>query len=279
MTDGLTLRDLHTLDECKQIVELEKRIWGYTDSDDLVPAIMLFLCAKRGGLLIGAERADGTLEGFAFSMASIVGGKPAQWSHMMGVVPGTRAQGLGRALKLAQRERALAMGIELIEWTFDPLQAVNAHLNFSKLGAVAGTYAVNIYGDSSSVLHRGSATDRFIAEWWIQTPHVARRLAAGPLTARDSAVAGAPVLNGLSARDPWDLPGEATAPAGAARVLVRVPARFSDMQAERPDLAQAWRAQTRELFTRCFADGYRAVDFFKDDRAGGAYLLSLQPPG
>ncbi len=279
MTDGLTLRDLHTLDECKQIVEIEKRIWGYTDSEDLVPAIMLFLCAKRGGLLIGADGADGSLDGFAFSMASIVGGKPAQWSHMMGVVPGTRAKGLGRALKLAQRDRALAMGLELIEWTFDPLQAVNAHLNFAKLGAIASTYAVNIYGDSSSVLHRGSATDRFIAEWWIQTPHVERRLAAGPLTARDTSVADAPVLNELSARDPWDMPGEATLPAGAPRVLVRVPARFSDMQAERPDLAQAWRAQTRELFTGAFADGYRAVDFFKDDRAGGAYLLSKQPPG
>ncbi len=274
MTDGLTMRDLRTLDDCKRIVDLEKQIWGYTDSEDLVPAIMLFLCAKRGGLLIGAERADGTLEGFAFSMASIVGGKPAQWSHMMGVVPGTRAQGLGRALKLAQRERALAMGIELIEWTFDPLQAVNAHLNFSKLGAISSTYAENIYGDSSSVLHRGSATDRFIAEWWIQTPHVERRLAAGPFTARDSGVAGAPELNPLSARDPWDLPGAVVEAADAARVLVRVPARFSEMQAARPDLAQAWRAQTRDLFTRRFADGYRAVDFFKDVRAGGAYLLA-----
>jgi predicted GNAT superfamily acetyltransferase len=278
VTAPLTFRDLHSLDDCRRIVELEKTIWGYTDTEDLVPAIMLFLCAKRGGILIGAGREDGALDGFAFSMASIVDGKPAQWSHMMGVVPGTRARGLGRALKLAQRERALAMGIELIEWTFDPLQAVNAHLNFSKLGVICSTYAINIYGDSSSVLHRGSATDRFIVEWWIQRPHVERRIAAAPLTARDSGVAGAPVLNELAARDPWDLPAERTRmPDGAARVLVRVPSRFSEMQAERPDLAQAWRAQTRALFTACFADGYRAVDFFKDDRAGGAYLLAKAP--
>ena len=273
---GLTFRDLRTLDDCRRIVELEKTIWGYTDAEDLVPAIMLFLCAKRGGILIGAEREDGTLDGFAFSMASIVDGKPAQWSHMMGVVPGTRARGLGRALKLAQRERALAMGIELIEWTFDPLQAVNAHLNFAKLGAIATTYAENIYGDSSSVLHRGTPTDRLIAEWWIQRPHVARRIAAGPLLARDSRVGQAPVLNALASRDPWDLPAAETAPPdGAPRVLIRVPARFSEMQAARPDLAQAWRAQTRALFTACFAEGYRAVDFFKDDRAGGAYLLAM----
>ncbi len=271
---GLTFRDLRTLDDCRRIVELEKTIWGYTDTGDLVPAIMLFLCAKRGGILIGAEREDGALDGFAFSMASMVDGTPAQWSHMMGVVPGTRARGLGRALKLAQRERALAMGIELIEWTFDPLQAVNAHLNFAKLGAISTTYAENIYGDSSSVLHRGTPTDRLIVEWWIQRPHVERRIAAGPTAARDISVADAPVLNEHAGRDPWDLPGDALLPGGAPRVQVRVPSRFSEMQAERPDLAQAWRAQTRALFTACFADGYRAVDFFKDERAGGAYLLA-----
>lgn len=83
------------------------------------------------------------------------------------------------------------------------------------------------------------------------------------------------MLNELAAREPWDLPPDRVlAHGGAPRVLIRVPARFSEMQAERPDLAQAWRAQTRALFTASFADGYRAVDFFKDDRAGGAYLLA-----
>lgn len=270
----INLRDIHSLDECKVIVELEKQIWGYSDPEDLVPAIMLFLCAKRGGLLILAEDEGGTPVGFAFSMASIVDGKPAQWSHMMGVVPGTREQGLARRLKLAQRDRALAMGLELIEWTFDPLQAVNAHLNFAKLGVISTTYAENIYGDSSSVLHRGTATDRLIVEWWIQRPHVERRIAAGPFTARDSRVAAAPVLNEMSSRDPWDVPGEHTLPPEGDRVLIRVPAGFSDMQAREPELARAWRQQTRALFTACFARGYRAVDFFKDEQGGGAYLLA-----
>ena len=270
----ITLRDIHALDECKIIVELEKQIWGYSDPEDLVPAIMLFLCAKRGGILILAEDEAGAPAGFAFSMASIVDGKPAQWSPMMGVVPGIREQGLARQLKLAQRERALAMGLELIEWTFDPLQAVNAHLNFSKLGVISTTYADNIYGESSSVLHRGTATDRLIVEWWIQRPHVERRIAAGPFTARDSRVATAAVLNEMSSRDPWDVPGERTMPPEGDRVLIRVPAGFSDMQAREPELARAWRQQTRELFTACFARGYRAVDFFKDEQGGGAYLLA-----
>lgn len=274
----IALRDLHSLDECRQVVELEKQIWGYSDPQDLVPAIMLFLCARRGGILIGAEAADGTPVGFAFSMASIVDGRPAQWSHMMGVAPGTREAGLGRRLKLAQRDRALAMGIELIEWTFDPLQAVNAHLNFAKLGVISKTYAENIYGESSSVLHRGTPTDRLVVEWWIQRPHVERRIAAGQLTARDSRVGDAPVLNELSSRDPWDMPGETTQPPEGDRVLICVPARFSEMQAEQPALAQAWRLQTRALFTGCFARGYRAVDFLRDDQGGGAYLLALPAP-
>ena len=271
---SIRFRDLHTLEDCRQIVELEKEIWGYTDVEDLVPAIILMLSAKRGGILIGAEREDGGLDGFAFSLASIVDGKPAQWSHMMGVLPAARAAGLGRELKLEQRKRAIALGIELIEWTFDPLQAVNAHLNFAKLGAIATTYAENIYGESSSALHRGTATDRLIAEWWIQRPHVVRRIEAGPLTARASEVGEALVLNELSSRDPWDMPAEKTLPPEGDRVLIRVPARFSDMQAAESDLARAWRQQTRELFTSCFAQGYRAVDFFKDERAGGAYLLA-----
>src|SRR5690606_22734016 len=270
----LILRDYHTLDECRRIVELEKTIWGYTDSEDLVPASMLFLTAKRGGILIAAERAAGSLAGFAFSLASIVDGRPAQWSHRMGVVPECRATGRGRTLKLAQRARALALGVDLIEWTFDPLQAVNAHLNFAKLGAIATTYEVNIYGDSSSVLHRGTPTDRLIAEWWIQRPHVERRIAAGPFTARDSRVGEAGVLNAPSPRDPWDVPAEATLPVDGDRVMIRVPARFTEMQAEQPDLALAWRLQTRELFTAGFARGYRAVDFLKDGRGGGAYLLA-----
>ncbi|HLT27672.1 MAG TPA: hypothetical protein VK047_13385 [Zeimonas sp.] len=277
MTD-LILRDYHTLDECRRIVELEKTIWGYTDSEDLVPAIMLFLTAKRGGILIAAERADGSLAGFAFSMASIVDGKPAQWSHMMGVVPECRATGLGRTLKLAQRARALALGVDLIEWTFDPLQAVNAHLNFAKLGTIATTYEINIYGDSSSALHRGTPTDRLIAEWWIRRPHVERRISAGPLIARDRSATEAISLNPPVAGERWQRPGPVTpAPEGARRLLIHVPARFTEMQQSEPDLALEWRMQTRELFTSCFARGYRAVDFLRHRDEGGAYLLAERP--
>ena len=99
-----------------------------------------------------------------------------QWSHMLGVAEPHRGTGLGRLLKIEQRRRTLAMGLDLIEWTYDPLQALNAHFNFVKLAVVVEEYEENVYGESSSVLHRGTPTDRFVARWWIRDPRVERRL-------------------------------------------------------------------------------------------------------
>ncbi len=95
-----------------------------------------------------------------------------QWSHMLGVRAECRASGIGRELKLEQRRVSLAMGIDLMEWTFDPLVAVNAHLNFRRLGVVVEEYVVNVYGDSVSPLHKGAPTDRFIAQWRMRSPRV-----------------------------------------------------------------------------------------------------------
>ena len=113
--------------------------------------------------------------GFAYAVVGMKHGRPMLWSHMTGVLPAYRG-GLGLRLKLEQRRRALAEGYDLIEWTFDPMQAMNAHFNFAKLGAVSDEYAVNIYGESTSVLHRGTPTDRLIAAWNIAEPHVSRRI-------------------------------------------------------------------------------------------------------
>src|SRR5262249_18405096 len=143
----------------------------------------LTISVKRGGILIGAFEAGAEREasaermiGFVYSLPGIKHGKPTQWSHMLGVLDAFRRDGIGRQLKLLQRERALAMGLDLIEWTFDPLQAMNAHLNFERLGVVAEEYEENIYGESTSPLHFGNPTDRLVAEWRLRDPHVERRL-------------------------------------------------------------------------------------------------------
>jgi predicted GNAT superfamily acetyltransferase len=268
------IRPLKTLDECRMVVALEKQVWGYTDAEDVVPAPVLIVSIKRGGVLLGSFDPSGQMTGFVYSIPGWRNGQPTQWSHMLGVTADARAAGVGRLLKLAQREATLAMGIQLIEWTYDPLQAFNAHLNFARLGVVAEMYEENIYGESSSPLHRGSPTDRFIAEWHLREPHVERRVsAAGPLM-RDASVVAAPIVN-PSKPGPWLEPAEGELAHETRRVIVEIPIGFSDMQTQAPDAALQWRLTTRRIFQSYFSRGYRAVDFFLSRQARrGHYLLA-----
>ncbi len=277
---ALHIRRLTTLEDCRRVVQLEREVWGYTDAEDVVPPPILIVSIKRGGILLGAFDESGEMKGFVYSMAALRGGRPSQWSHMLGVVKEARESGLGAQLKLAQREHALEQGVDLIEWTYDPLQAINAHLNFSKLGVVASEYEENIYGDSSSPLHRGSPTDRLVAEWHIARPHVERRIANwGQPIVRDGSLAAVPLVNASVSGVVWVKPGRADLSLEARRVLVEIPIGFSDMQLGDPDLAMAWRLHTRAIFQHYFARGYRAVDFFLSRESGrGQYLLAVTEP-
>lgn len=273
----MEIRDLTTLDEFRRVVQLEKAIWGYTgESDDVVGVPILVVTVKGGGILLGAFDERDEMIGFVYSLPAIRHGRPSQWSHMLGVLPGVREAGLGTRLKLAQRSRALAIGIDLIEWTFDPLQALNAHLNFAKLGVVVREYGENVYGNSPSPLHRGAPTDRFVAEWWLLHEHVERRIAphAGEAP-RARELFDAPQVNTTRWNGAWlecvDQDLERTEP----RLFVEIPANFGEMLGQRPDVAAAWRQKTRQIFKSYFAHDYRAVDFFFDRGArAGRYLLS-----
>jgi predicted GNAT superfamily acetyltransferase len=281
---AIAYRHLTTLDDFAGVVELERVIWG-PGYDEVVPVPILAVTVMRGGILIGAfdERRSGHdqatttddqrshLIGFVYSIAGIKHGQPTQWSHMLGVLDEFRSAGVGRELKLLQRQRALAMELGLIEWTYDPMQAMNAHLNFARLGVVAEEYEVNVYGTSSSPLHRGNPTDRFVAEWKIDDARVERRLGGeAPL---------APVLtveHALSARatGEWLEPAAADSSIDAKRISVEIPTGFTAMLAHNADLALEWRMTTRQIFTSYFARGYQAVEFFLDRPSRkGAYLL------
>lgn len=273
---SFSIRPLTTLEDCRRVAALEREVWGYSDGEDVVPAPVLIVSVKRGGILLGAFDADNVMKGFVYSMPAIKEGRPTQWSHLLGVTADVRSTGLGARLKLAQREVAMQMGLELIEWTFDPLQALNAHLNFAKLGVVASEYEENVYGESSSPLHRGTPTDRLVAEWHIRQPHVERRLfqSAQP-TMRDASISSAPVVNPAASGLVWIRPGRADLSAEGSRILVEIPAGFGEMQLGDPELALAWRLQTREVLQKYFARGYRAVDFFLARNVGrGHYLLA-----
>ena len=272
----MLIRPVTTLDECRKVAALERLVWGYPDAEDVVPPPVLAVSIKRGGILLAAFDEAGEMKGFVYSMPGLKDGRLIQWSHMLGVAPDARAAGLGVRLKLAQREQALRMGIETIEWTFDPLQALNAHLNFSRLGIIVEEYEENVYGDSSSPLHRGAPTDRFVAEWRLTSPHVERRLAA-PSTSflRDSAVMAAVLVNPSVESARGLAPGALLLDSSAGRLLVEIPVGFDGMLLREDGLALDWRMATRAIFKTYFGRGYRVVDFFLSRENGrGQYLLA-----
>jgi predicted GNAT superfamily acetyltransferase len=274
----MVIRSLTTLEDCREVAALERVVWGYTDAEDVVPPPVLIVSIKRGGILLGGFDAAGRMKGFVYSIPGIKNGRLIQWSHMLGVTEDARNTGLGRQLKLAQRDRALAMGIDLVEWTFDPMQALNAHLNFSKLGVVVEDYEENVYGESSSPLHQGSPTDRFVAEWNLTAPHVERRIAArGVGLVRDASVGSAPIVNRAVASGGRLTPGDADLTRTERRLLVEIPGHYSEILVSDPPLAREWRLATRRIFQHYFARGYRAVDFFlASDKSRGQYLLALR---
>ena len=273
----ILVRRLTTLDECHQVAALEKSVWEFTDAEDVVPPSLLIVSIKRGGLLLGAF--DGAeLVGFVYSMPGVKDGRLMHWSHMLGVMPAAQGTGVGLKLKLAQREHAMGAGVDVIEWTFDPLQALNAHLNFARLGVIVEEYEEDVYGRSTSPLHLGTPTDRFVAEWRLSAPHVERRISM-PVASliRDSSVMSAVPVNRAQQKGKWLAPALLTLDASDRRLLVEIPTDFTEMQRRMPELAMDWRLSTRSIFETYFPRGYRVVDFFLAREARrGQYLLALR---
>ena len=278
-TSHLTIRSLHTFDECRHVMALESEIWGYGDPEDAVGIPMFVITLKRGGILLGAFDGE-RMVAFVYSIAGIKDGRPMQWSHMLGVLPAYRGTGVGRDLKLEQRRVAIDMGLELMEWTYDPLQAVNAHLNFRRLGVLVEDYVEDVYGESSSVLHRGNPTDRFIAQWWMRTRRVEEAIAARDETAAGTVSRGeswdrAPLVNVVTPHGRWVGCERVTLEAEAPWLTVAIPGEFTEMLTLDPGLAQAWRFATREIFNHYLPRGYKVVDFeFGPGKLEGRYLLT-----
>jgi len=266
------LQDLTRVEEFRRVVDLERRIWGLDAADDVVSVPVFVASLKRGGVLVGAF--DGAaLVGFVYSFPGLKNGRPMQWSHVLGVVEAWRHRGIGYRLKLAQRDRTLAQGLDLIEWTFDPLQAPNAHLNLARLGGTSDEYLRDVYGDSASPLHRGAPTDRLIVQWHLRSPRVVERLAG---TGVDLPGAGreAPVVNPGRDEGGWrvcDEPGSLPDEHGGVRV--EVPPDFSAMLVDAPRLALAWRLTTRVIFEHYLGLGYRVQEFLAARHAGGGHYL------
>jgi predicted GNAT superfamily acetyltransferase len=173
-TSSIRIGPVTDLAEFERCVEVQLTVWGYSDGD-LIPKRVFIVANRIGGQVIGAFDGD-LLVGFAMALPGYRDGKSYLHSHMLAVLPEYRNAGLGRRMKLAQRDEALTRGIDLMEWTFDPLEIKNAHLNIARLGAIARRYMRDFYGPSTSPLQGGLPTDRLVAEWWLRSPRVRRIL-------------------------------------------------------------------------------------------------------
>jgi chorismate synthase len=274
----MRVRDLESPADLEAVVRLQREVWG--ESDESVPLWMLATIGKTGGILAGAENDDGAIVAFALSVPAIRYGRTIQWSHLLAVSPAARGQALGLRLKLAQRQRALDRGFDLLEWTFDPLLAGHAHRNVRRLGAVVEHYLEHVYGASASPLHDGAPTDRFIATWHIASPHVVRRIEAGALVARDASVGQAPPVLPTRGEGIFRVPhGEPDLSRDEPRLRAEMPANFARMLEEAPEIALAWRLAARRVFHTYFARGYRVVDAEAGrDVPRPSYLLAQRPP-
>ncbi|MBM3803337.1 MAG: GNAT family N-acetyltransferase [Acidimicrobiia bacterium] len=211
---------LRDIDQLRQCVEIQRLAWGFSEAE-ILPLRSFVVCAKIGGQVFGAVDENGHVLGFLNAFPGYQNGKVFLHSNMMGVRPEYQNYGIGKQLKRAQREEALSRGIDLVEWTFDPLEVRNARINLELLGAICRTYLVNLYGVTSSRLHGGLPTDRLVAEWHLNSDRVKARLEMTPLPL--------PPLNGQPSLEiPLNMQQlKATEPEAAARIQAGVRERMT----------------------------------------------------
>src|SRR5215468_2642167 len=167
---SVVVRKCETLEEFNTCVALEREIWGEADLE-VEPTTLFVVASHTGGQVLGAFD-GGRMVGYTLALVGLLEGTPYLHSHMTGVLSEYRDRGVGRMLKLHQRDDALGRGIRLIQWTFDPLEMRNAHFNLNRLGVICRRYLPNLYGLTTSPLHRGLPTDRLVAEWWLSSKRV-----------------------------------------------------------------------------------------------------------
>jgi predicted GNAT superfamily acetyltransferase len=241
MSSDISVRKCTSLNDFRRCVGIQKAVWGESDLE-VEPYTTFVVANQTGGHVIGAFDSE-VMVGFTLAMAAIRGTIRYLHSHMTGVLPSHRDRGVGRRLKLFQRDEALSRDIRLVEWTFDPLETRNAHFNFNRLGAFSRHFIPNFYGLTSSPLHRGLATDRLLVEWQLDSKRVI----------------GA--INELIA-EPADSPATIHLPAEVEQWKTTDLARLSELQ-----------TRIREEFQHWFRKGYAATAV-RFTLAGADYHLS-----
>src|SRR6202521_2358236 len=227
--DDIVIRPCHGIEDFESCSRVEREVWKSADVD-IIPIPLFVVASETGGQVLGAF--SGTdLVGFTLAIAGWRARKPFLHSHMTAVLAGHRDRGVGRRLKLYQREDALSRGIGLVEWTFDPLVTKNAYFNFMRLGAIARRFLPNAYGITTSPLHGSLPTDRLVAEWHLRSDRVLRVLAG---------------------KQPKGPPSKK-----AARITI--PANMEELKTSDPAQARKIQSEVQSKFLKLFSKGYAAT--------------------
>jgi predicted GNAT superfamily acetyltransferase len=254
---GVVLRRAETPADYRACQDAQRKAWGITEDGYVIPVATMVGANLHGGLVLGAFEPDGAAVAMSFAFLGRVEGRICLYSQLTGVVPGRQSLGLGREMKLLQRDFARADGLSTIAWAFDPLQSGNARFNIAKLGARVRRYVDDMYGPRTDALNAGVPTDRVIAEWDVRGPF---EPAGDP--------GGAPSL--IAIRD--GLPTAIPASAGEA-LWLPVPRDAAALRRDRPEAAEAWRKAVRQAMTSAFDAGYEAAGFLRDPEPRCGYIL------
>jgi len=256
----IQVRRLDSIEEFRQCEQLQARVWGPEDVVR-VPTLVMAMAQLNGGFTFGAFAGE-QIVGFVFTNPGLTeSGDVKQCSILMAIDPTCQSCGLGYRLKLAQREVALAQGVDLITWTFDPLASLNARLNLQKLGCISRRYLVDIYGTVEHGLNGGLPTDRLLVEWWLRKPAVLRRLSRLP----SEPPAMEPIINEVVSDAKTGLPvlRGADLERSEPTLLLEIPENISAMKLKDLELARDWRYGLRRIFLHYFARGYQTAAFHR----------------
>jgi predicted GNAT superfamily acetyltransferase len=258
-------------------VRLQRAVWGLEDIE-ITSAIQMIATTHAGGFVHLAETADGRAVGFTNALPAIRSGIPHLHSDMLAVLPEYQKRGVGVRLKWAQREEALARGVSLITWTYDPLQARNANLNLRRLGAVATEFFPDFYGITTSSLHHGMPTDRLLVRWELEAPRVLERATQGDI-ARTVPAPLHPRINDVKWQAGWPVSSEPRLDLDAPELLLEIPPDWDVLCLAAPRVAEAWHGRVRQALQAYVGRDYIAADFAPTEEGGRRRPLYLLRKG